>query len=113
MKSSREQFEEWFKSYVVEIPDLKFPEMDDGEYVQGEDYDEQFYIMLQAMWMAWQASRAAIASALTPAYWITYWPDTPGKDDREHSRSGPESCARRIASEIGGYVVPVYYGAPS
>lgn len=56
MKNSREQFEEWFSSYVVGISDLEFPEMDGGEYVLGDKYDEQFYIMLQAMWMAWQAA---------------------------------------------------------
>ncbi|POW54631.1 hypothetical protein C3408_22525 [Candidatus Pantoea alvi] len=47
-----------------------------------------------------------------PAYWITYHPDTDEECFRVHSHSGPESCARRIAGEIGGYVCPVYHGEP-
>lgn len=47
-----------------------------------------------------------------PAYWVTYYPDTDEECFRVHSHSGPESCARRIASEIGGYVCPVYHGEP-
>jgi hypothetical protein len=46
-----------------------------------------------------------------PGEWVTYWPDTDDEIFREHSRSN-EACARRIAGEIGGYVVPVYYGLP-
>ena len=46
-----------------------------------------------------------------PGEWVTYWPDTDDEILREHSRSN-EACARRIAGEIGGYVVPVYYGIP-
>lgn len=47
-----------------------------------------------------------------PSYWVTYNrnPDPNEFDDTEHSHSGPESCARRIAKEIGGTVCPVYYG---
>ncbi|MGL5904232.1 MAG: hypothetical protein ACRCZO_16235 [Cetobacterium sp.] len=47
-----------------------------------------------------------------PAYWITYHnnPEPDEYDDREHSHSGAESCARRIAKEIGGSVRPVYFG---
>lgn len=66
MTSSREQFDGWFSSYVVEIPEIELPEMDNGEYVQGDKYDEQFYVMLQAMWMAWQASRQCIEVELPP-----------------------------------------------
>lgn len=57
--------------------------------------------------------RIALASLeAVPAYWITYYPDTDEEAYREHSHSGPESCARRIAGEIGGYVTPVYHGVP-
>ncbi|PKB90931.1 hypothetical protein A8A01_03225 [Ewingella americana] len=57
---------------------------------------------------------ALAAKRAIPAYWITYYPNpNPDEfDDREHSHSGPESCARRIAKEIGGHVVPVYHGTP-
>ena len=56
---------------------------------------------------------AQAALSAHPAYWVTYWPDTDEECFREHSHSGPESCARRIAGEIGGYVVPVYHGQAS
>lgn len=48
-----------------------------------------------------------------PDVWITYYPDTEDEAFIAHSESGSESCARRIAKEIGGYVVPVYHGDPS
>ncbi|AXN57896.1 hypothetical protein [Acinetobacter phage ABPH49] len=45
-----------------------------------------------------------------PDYWITYYPEVVGFDDKAHSQSGAESCAKRIAKEIGGFVRPVYIG---
>lgn len=54
---------------------------------------------------------ALAALTAEPGEWITYYPDTDEESQREHSRSN-ESCARRIAGEIGGYVEPVYYGTP-
>jgi len=59
MDESRKQFEEWFMDDVVGAA-VDFPEFEDGEYVAGEVYDEQLYVMLQAMYMVWAASRAAI-----------------------------------------------------
>ncbi|MCW5001037.1 hypothetical protein M7963_05860 [Enterobacter roggenkampii] len=59
MDESRKQFEEWFMDDVVGAA-VDFPEFKDGEYVVGEVYNEQLYVMLQAMYMAWTASRAAI-----------------------------------------------------
>lgn len=59
MDESRKQFQSWFADDIVGA-DVEFPEFEDGEYVAGEVYDEQLYVMLQAMWMAWIASRAAI-----------------------------------------------------
>ena len=59
MDESRKQFEEWFMEDVVGAA-VDFPEFEDGEYVAGEVYDEQLYVMLQAMYMAWTASRSAI-----------------------------------------------------
>lgn len=57
---------------------------------------------------------ALAAKNAIPSYWTTYYPNPdPGEfDDREHSHSGAKSCAVRIAGEIGGFVVPVYHGAP-
>ncbi|HAU6932512.1 TPA: hypothetical protein JEM01_004553, partial [Salmonella enterica subsp. enterica serovar Banana] len=59
MDESRKQFQSWFADEIVGA-DVEFPEFEDGEYVAGEIYDEQLYVMLQAMYMAWTASRAAI-----------------------------------------------------
>ncbi|MDU1458942.1 MAG: hypothetical protein E6895_12565, partial [Klebsiella sp.] len=36
-------------------------------YAEGEIYDEQFYFMLQAMWMAWKAAGAELVEALEKA----------------------------------------------
>lgn len=56
MTDSRAQFEAWFADEVVGAA-VDFPDFEDGEYVEGEVYDKQLYLMLQAMWMAWEASR--------------------------------------------------------
>ncbi|HHJ0103631.1 TPA: hypothetical protein ACQD72_001639 [Yersinia enterocolitica] len=57
---------------------------------------------------------ALAAKRDVPAYWITYYPnpDPDEFDDVAHSHSGAKSCAVKIAREIGGFVVPVYYGLP-
>lgn len=59
MDKSREQFEEWFMSDVVES-EVEFPSYEDGEYTQGHIYELEFYLTLQSMWMAWQASRMTL-----------------------------------------------------
>lgn len=56
--SSREQFEAWFENDVVDKK-VTFPAFEDGEYTEGDLYDDQLYFMLQAMWMAWQAASKA------------------------------------------------------
>ncbi|ELY3455436.1 hypothetical protein SMY44_000685 [Cronobacter sakazakii] len=93
MDKSREQFLEWFSKEYEEVNN-------------STELSAQVIMMIASA--AWQASRAA----MTPACWLTYYPDTDEEAGRAHSESGPESCAKRIASEIGGYVVPVYYGEP-
>lgn len=65
MEESRKAFESWFMDDVVGAA-VDFPEFEDGEYVAGEAYDEQLYVMLQAMYMSWTASRAAIEIDLPP-----------------------------------------------
>ncbi|EFB3571222.1 hypothetical protein NEP95_16690 [Escherichia coli] len=59
MDESRKQFEKWFMDDVAGAS-FDFPGFKDGEYVVGEVYDEQLYVMLQSMYMAWTASREAI-----------------------------------------------------
>lgn len=93
MDKSREQFEEWFSKEYEEV---------------NNSTELSARVIKMIAWAAWQASRAA----MSPACWRTYYPDTDEEAGRAHSESGPESCAKRIASEIGGYVVPVYYGEP-
>lgn len=61
--AQREKFEAWFVNDVVGV-DVNFPAFKDGEYAEGEIYDEQLYFMLQAMWMAWKAANAELVEAL-------------------------------------------------
>lgn len=63
----REKFEAWFVNDVVGA-DVNFPAFKDGEYTEGEIYDEQLYFMLQAMWMAWKAAVAELVEALEKAH---------------------------------------------
>lgn len=64
--AQREKFEAWFVNDVVGA-DVNFPAFKDGEYAEGEIYDEQLYFMLQAMWMAWKAAGAELVEALEKA----------------------------------------------
>ncbi|SLQ90484.1 RelE family toxin-antitoxin system [Klebsiella pneumoniae] len=64
--AQREKFEAWFVNDVVGT-DVNFPAFKDGEYTEGEIYDEQLYFMLQAMWMAWKAAGAELVEALEKA----------------------------------------------
>ena len=64
--AQRDKFEAWFVNDVVGA-DVTFPAFEDGAYAEGEIYDEQFYFMLQAMWMAWKAAGAELVEALEKA----------------------------------------------
>ena len=64
--AQREKFEAWFVNDVVGA-DVNFPAFKDGEYTEGEIYDEQLYFMLQAMWRAWKAANAELVEALEKA----------------------------------------------
>ena len=64
--AQREKFEAWFVNDVVGT-DVTFPTFEDGEYSEGEIYDEQLYFTLQAMWMAWKAAGAELVEALEKA----------------------------------------------
>ncbi|EPY5237923.1 hypothetical protein ACXDST_000863 [Klebsiella pneumoniae] len=64
--AQREKFEAWFVNDVVGA-DVNFPAFKDGEYTEGEIYDEQLYFMLQAMWMAWKAAGAEMVEAMEKA----------------------------------------------
>lgn len=98
--TSREQFEHQCRNGLVNGGLAVF---ENGVYVSE---------LTRAVWSGWQASRAAIEVNLdNPVCWRTYYPDTDEESYRAHSESN-EACARRIASEIGGYVVAVYHGHP-
>lgn len=102
MEESRKQFE----AHVLRLAKEKnYAYMDVVLLRSGDEYATMW---VDTMWQGWQASRAA----MEPVCWRTYYPDTDEDSGRAHSESGAESCAKRIASEIGGYVVPVYYGDP-
>lgn len=52
MDELRKQFQLWFVDEIVGV-DVEFFEFEDGEYVVGEIYDEQLYVMFQVMYMVW------------------------------------------------------------
>lgn len=60
--TSREQFEAWFKREIIETPDFEFNTFNDdaSEYTVTEDDNIDLYLQVQAMYMAWQASREAV-----------------------------------------------------
>jgi len=70
MTTSREQFEAWFKREIIETEDFQFNAFndEDNEYTVGEDDNEDLYLNIQAMFMAWQASRAIIVVELPAPY---------------------------------------------
>lgn len=103
MDESRKAFEQWALEVMQFTPD-------DLTWDESRNCYRDY--VPHMAWKGWQASREALDIELTPACWRTYYPDTDEHQYRAHSESGPESCARRIASEIGGYVVPVYHGKP-
>ncbi|GEM_PF-1103795 len=94
--TSREQFEAWFKREIIETPDFEFNAFDDdaGEYAVTEDDNIDLYLQVQAMYMAWQASREAVVIQL------------PDHRDYEETLSdhelgfntGLEQCAEAIRS---------------
>ena len=109
MKSSREQFEEWYMENWGHTEDHH-----ETMFERDPDSPEDYYRLgVRLAHHSWQASRAVLKIDNTPAYWMTFYPCELGEEERKHSHSGPESCARRIANEIGGYVIPVYYGEKS
>lgn len=67
--TSREQFEAWFKREIIETPDFEFNTFNDdaGEYAVTEDDNIDLYLQVQAMYMAWQASREALEVELPTA----------------------------------------------
>lgn len=105
--TSREQFEQWI--YQQRVRGITFSTIDKFD-VDGEVYYKSPDI--QGQWNAWQASREAIDVDIeNHVSWRTFYPDAEEEVSRAHSESN-ELCAKRIASEIGGYVVPVYHGKP-
>lgn len=70
--TSREQFEAWFKREIIETPDFEFNTFDDvtGEYVVTEDDNIDLYLQVQAMYMAWKASREAVEVELPSSAFI-------------------------------------------
>lgn len=65
-EDSRAQFEAWFKNEIIETPDFVFNDFDENynEYIVGEDDNEELYLNIQDMFMAWTASRRAIVLEL-------------------------------------------------
>lgn len=102
MDESRKQFEAEMAKLGDCVVDMRRAKNGDEEYMAWD---------VRLAWRFWNLSRSALNIELTPVTWRTYYPDTYEETGRAHSQSN-ERCARRIASEIGGYVVPVYHGNP-
>lgn len=68
--------------------------------------------LIEAKIKAYKDAIKALSITEYSAFWMTYYPDDPNGDydTKVHSHSGAKSCAKRIAGEIGGYIIPVYYG---
>lgn len=99
--AQREKFEAWFVNDVVGAV-VNFPAFKDGEYAEGEIYDEQLYFMLQAMWMAWKAAGAELVEALEKAHQrievlesdLPEWTDCKHDGATYYDMSGQERCGR-------------------
>lgn len=103
--TSREQFEKW-------VGDSVNSDVHRGIMLSRHENGNYSHLATRHKWDAWQASREAIEVDIeSPVSWRAFYPDTEEEVSRAHSESN-ESCAKRIASEIGGYVVPVYHGKP-
>ena len=106
--NSREQFEEWFADHAGQSVEwVKNQRASDTHYKIGPE--------IQRFWLTWQASREALEQQdvmSVPAYHIVYHPnpDPNEYDDKEHSHCGSIHLARRLATEIGGTIRPVYIG---
>ncbi|HGV3449382.1 hypothetical protein POX30_01275 [Raoultella planticola] len=99
--AQREKFEAWFVNDVVGA-DVNFPAFKDGEYAEGEIYDEKLYFMLQAMWMAWKAAGAELVEALekaqqrieVPESDLSEWTDCKHDGATYYDMSSRERCGR-------------------
>ncbi|NIY47296.1 hypothetical protein [Cedecea colo] len=66
LDEERAKFEAWFKREIIETEDFQFNAFneEENEYTVGEDDNEDLYLNIQAMFMAWTASRAALVVEL-------------------------------------------------
>lgn len=96
--AQREKFEAWFADDVVGA-EVTFPAFEDGEYVEGDVYDPQLYLMLQSMWMAWQAARVELVETLESRTVTVRLPSGTGwaSDPYNHGRNdGISECAKEL-----------------
>ncbi|MBZ7340919.1 DUF551 domain-containing protein [Klebsiella grimontii] len=113
--AQREKFEAWFVNDVVGA-DVTFPTFEDGEYSEGEIYDEQLYFTLQAMWMAWKAAGAELVEALAamdsePVAWDYEWAscitcEGPQNFNRVIEREAPPEWA--VEEGQARNIIPLY-----
>ncbi|PIK90747.1 hypothetical protein CFY86_08365 [Raoultella ornithinolytica] len=86
--AQREKFEAWFVNDVVGAY-VNFPAFKDGEYAEGEIYDEQLYFMLQSMWMAWKSCADELVEELEKAQ-----PAQPCEHSMFWDASGVRRCSK-------------------
>lgn len=99
--TSREQFEAWFKREIIEAPDFEFNAFDDvtGEYVVTEDDNIDLYLQVQAMYMAWQASRDAVEIELPSVTDAADWLVSVDVMESEHVISAIRAAGIKVKGE--------------
>lgn len=101
--TSREQFEAWFENDIVGQK-VTFPEFDADEYTEGDLYDEQLYLILQAMWMAWQAASKASEQQLAAVVAENTGLKSKGREVLNEACEVYEKLNATISSDSGDFI---------
>lgn len=101
--TSREQFEAWFENDIVGQK-VTFPEFDGDEYTEGDLYDEQFYLILQAMWMTWQAASKASEQQLAAVVAENTGLKSKGREVLDEACKVYEKLNATISSDSGDFI---------
>lgn len=101
--TSREQFEACFENDIVGQK-VTFPEFHDGEYTEGDLYDEQFYLILQAMWMAWQAASKVSEQQLAAVVAENMGLKSKGREVLNEACKVYEKLNATISSDSGDFI---------
>ena len=101
--TSREQFEAWFENDIVGQK-VTFPEFYGDEYTEGDLYDEQLYLILQAMWMVWQAASKASEQQLAAVVEENTGLKSKGREVLDEACKVYEKLNATISSDSGDFI---------